>query len=663
MMNSKHSEAGRLRWVGGVIGALIILPILVIGVLIATFDANKYREDIARVLSEQIGRTVKLNGQMGASISSGGVVLTVADVVVGNPAWANRQDMAKIGSMEMHVMLAPLLKGEVQINKFVLAKTDIEFETSKAGKGNWEIDMKAVADSKAVKPAQQSAAASSAQSSPVKLAVAEVLVKESSFGFRNGKNGQLTSVTLNNLLINAAKDVTVDAKGKLATQEFAIHFKGGTLEQLTAGKEWPLALTATLASLGLEGTGKIDGSRKIITFEQITMNTPMGRLAGKLTINSTGPRPNITGALHSEKIVLPAGGSAAETAPNNTPQAAGASPPSSVQTKRLFSDQPFDVSVLRTADALLDLRIDQIVSGEMMLDQVATKLALDAGKLRLNPLSFVFAQNKFDANVTVDASIATPFISLALKSDHIDTNALLTKFGMNKVLLGKASFAMDVSGSGASPRAVASNLNGTASLEVGNGSVPPEGMRLFASNTLAKLLPGSEGLAQADLTCMSTKFAAKQGVMSTTGMLIESNLATVMGVGTINLGTESLNLMFKPQPKQKEAAQVASLPLKITGSLAQPNVSVEAVGAVKNIATNLLGLNIGNDGLQVPLVDTKVAGNPCTKALLNPVYAQPAQKSGLLTPQVDNAKKLLNDKVKGISDSLGKSLGIKLFGQ
>ena len=242
-------------------------------------------------------------------------------------------------------------------------------------------------------------------------------------------------------------------------------------------------------------------------------------------------------------------------------------------------------------------------------------------------------------------------LQLALKGQQMDLNPLLQAAGSLGVSLGKSDLDVDLSSRGDSAHGFASNLAGKMVVQTGKGTIPLQGFKLLSGNLLRALLPGAEAANDLSLTCGTFRFLAERGVLNSNGMLIESNLTTVVGAGSVDLGQESINLNFKPQPKDGALGKLAPS-VRVAGALAAPSVMIDAASAATNIAGQFLGANIpGTGGQQVPVVNPNAPGNPCTDALDHPVYATtnaaPTSAAGVAVEKGRNF----------VQEKLGKVLG------
>ncbi len=105
--------------------------IVVLGVLIATFNLNKYKPQIEKKVYEATGKELKINGNIGLSLSPFG--LSIKDIVVKNPKGFSNGDMLKLKRVAVSLQIVPLLNKQVKVNYIKLENMNILVEKSKKG--------------------------------------------------------------------------------------------------------------------------------------------------------------------------------------------------------------------------------------------------------------------------------------------------------------------------------------------------------------------------------------------------------------------------------------------------------------------------------------------------------------------------------------------------
>lgn len=128
----------RMRWWHVVLGitGLILLVVVVGGVLLSVQDVNKFKDLLARKVSEKTGRELTIAGNFDLSISFSPSI-TADNVTFENAAWGTRPEMLKLGHVEAKVALFPMLSGDIEIERLILEDMDLLAETNEDGVGNW----------------------------------------------------------------------------------------------------------------------------------------------------------------------------------------------------------------------------------------------------------------------------------------------------------------------------------------------------------------------------------------------------------------------------------------------------------------------------------------------------------------------------------------------
>src|SRR5882672_1701493 len=116
------------------LGGVLLLVVVVIAVLIATFDPNKYKSELARVVKEKTARTLSIDGKIALSFYPS------VGVAVGKTSLSERnsdRNFARIDEMKVSLALVPLLSKQVVVDRVTLSGLDVELVKDKGGKTNF----------------------------------------------------------------------------------------------------------------------------------------------------------------------------------------------------------------------------------------------------------------------------------------------------------------------------------------------------------------------------------------------------------------------------------------------------------------------------------------------------------------------------------------------
>ena len=120
-----------LKWLGGVIAALLILIVLAVVILPNIVDPNDYREKIGTLVKDNTGRDLTLEGNLELSvfpwlgIKTQGLRLSQPDGIAG--------DMISVDTAQLRLKLLPLLSKQVQVDTIILTKPQVSLITLSNG--------------------------------------------------------------------------------------------------------------------------------------------------------------------------------------------------------------------------------------------------------------------------------------------------------------------------------------------------------------------------------------------------------------------------------------------------------------------------------------------------------------------------------------------------
>ena len=119
-----------------IIAVLLLLVVLAAAAFIYTFDANKYKPEIASVAQSLTGRAVTIEGDADISIYPW-IGIKLNNVVIDNTTGFSKKTFARIGQFDININIVPLLQKRLDIGKLVLHDLTVDFETNLTGENNW----------------------------------------------------------------------------------------------------------------------------------------------------------------------------------------------------------------------------------------------------------------------------------------------------------------------------------------------------------------------------------------------------------------------------------------------------------------------------------------------------------------------------------------------
>ncbi len=623
------------------VAVIVLLGGLVI--YVDTMDASKYRHEIVKALSDKTGRAVKLSGPIDFSLGFSGLRVSVQDASLANPEGASRPTMASMGKFELGLGLWPLLQRQIYVQTLSIENADILLETAASGQRNW--DFKSAAPKPAGAPAARPKAAELAPEPRFNIDNVKIVNSQIAIRGANQKvnSFNVASMQLERKASGAVLIMTGDINGKPLTFDVKT-----SLINLFGKEPFSFDVAATFNDTHLNAQGRADVQGGAATLSSYELSAGGTKMSGALTATWSGPRPVIKGSLKSSRVNMAdfkAPDATQESDKENKASEKKESPPSA---KRLFGDNVLPFDALTALDADLDVEIGEMPMGEAVLSRIAAKLVLSGGNLSIAPLKALLGESAINAEIKVNASQAPARVAMGLLANSVDLKELQKLGSIPAFMLGRGGANIQLTGEGNTPHEIASTLGGIVVLTAEKGEIL-RGAAADISSSLATLFnPGGGNNA---LNCMAARFNVKNGVMTDNGILVDSVATTIAGNGTVNLASEMIAIILRAKTKLMDVGGVVPA-LQVSGDLASPSFSVDAVGTVKNVIGSLAAGNINVTSSAVPDIQPDPAGkNACIYTLDHPQNKPP---SSVLVPGAIN-----KEKVKDIGNQVIKGL----FGQ
>ncbi|MGB8402180.1 AsmA family protein [Bradyrhizobium sp.] len=256
-----------------------------------------------------------------------------------------------------------------------------------------------------------------------------------------------------------------------------------------------------------------------------------------------------------------------------------------------WSNASIDLNGLNYVDAQAKISAAELDIGDGRFAPAAIDAALAGGVLKAQLSNLGAYDGHANGDLTIDASTGNPAFALRADLTGVRALPLLRSVADFDKLDGKMQAKISVRSSGASQRAIMSNLAGTVFAVLQDGSVRGLNVaQMIRSLTASPLSGWQENKEQAtDLTQLSASFKIDKGQATTTDLNLVGPLVRMTGVGTIDLPTKQIG--FRVEPKlvmttegQGRAGDPVGLgiPVIIDGPWAEPRIYPDMQGILDN---------------------------------------------------------------------------------
>lgn len=566
---------------------------LVIAVLSA--DPNEYRGMIEDAVYAATGRAVTIGGvELELSLTP---TVVFEKVTLANAAWGSRAQMVAADRLEVQMALLPLLRGEFDPKRFVLRGADILLE-EKDGAQNWNFE-----------------GTSEAAGDGLTLSrLGRVAIEEATLSYRDAATGETETIAIERLTARQSEATApIEVEVASAVNGQAVRLSGtlGSLMLLQDNKPYPVELAGDVAGLATTVKGEIARPQEYSGYAfDLSVSGPSLAGLGAMTASDLPPGSPVrlsakaedaTGGIYLRDLSGQIGKSDLAGDVTVTPgsphwhiQADLTSsnvdlqdfilprPDGEARDPRLFSARPLPHKWIGKIDIDAKLAAQKVVRGDQALTAAQLEGSIAGGRLSLVDARFGYAGGTVMFKGSLDVTGAVPAWELQASARKLRAGDFLQEaLGLTLIGGGQADIEASMAASGVSARELAMTADGTVGLSVTGASINDDLMKLFLTDLEEALSFDGSGVR---LKCLTAVHAFKGGIGRSRQFVADTGAVVVVGQGGINLREESIAMRFEPSARELSLGALP-VPVDVTGPLADPNVSPDALGATANVAS------------------------------------------------------------------------------
>ena len=643
------------------VGAAAVILIL-LGVVFL-FPWDMLRSPINRYVSEQLGRRFEITQRLSVDVGRTTTV-RLDGLEFANPDWASEPYLIKAKAAEFDIRLWPLLLGRVDLPRVALFEPQVGLQIEPDGRRSWALSRdttktNATADIGTVtvdrgtlkyRAAQEGADITAQLSLAPEDAGLFPLRYQASGKWRNeaftasGRTGGVLALSRDvkksfPIEVNAQSDKTVlRAKGTVDNlQEFAglnatFDIQGRNLDEL-----YRLSRVVLPSTPPYKLRGQLSKQGLVWSASQMVGMLGKSDVSGDLRFDTSAAVPMLTGKIQSKVLdfedLLPVIGLPVKASPaavSSQPSAKN-QPSPSAGYKKVLPTATLDLVRLKAMHAdVIYSALDIRHAAQLPLDKGSIHVKLNQGILQLEPLVLGVAGGSLAGRITVDVNVVPAAFDTRFDLKGVALNQLFPTIETTKTGLGKISGQVALKGRGNSMAQMLGSASGDVAVLMGKGEISNillEFMGLDGGEIIKFFLRGDRNVG---LRCAAAAFDVKQGLMTSKVIVLDTTDTVINGSGQINLANETLDILLKPEPKDKSILSLRS-PLKIAGTFAAPTAGPDkaALGVRAGLA---IALGVVNPFLALlatiepgPGQDADctgalaIASNPKSKVAVKPV--------------------------------------------
>lgn len=580
-----------------------IAVVLVLGILfLGAVPASILRGVIVEKLQGASERDVAIGSVTRDSFFSYSPVITVHDLRVAQPRWAGDGDFIRLKSVSARLSVLDVLTGEVQPDRVRIDGLELALIRDENGRSNWDEDETDDRDEDGNGPA-----------------LTDLDVRQSRFSFTDHKRGLDLAGPIT---VDSEKGLRAEGKGTFLQTKASLSFTGGAITGIDPDADYPFEMALDSPALNLTAKGKMQGvlntglftaslSAQAPTLKNLDRVIEAGlfgtqpidlratvrhedkdwfvtkldgsigrsRLSGNADILKRDGRTKIDATIHATTLDF-----------DDLADDAGLARAAALTRRigpRVIPNTRINLSKMGPTDGQLDFTIDRLLSRrDTVFRSLKGTLSLDHKLIQISDLVIRLKSGRMTGGVQVDHRSGAPKFSTDLTLRGASISDLI---GNGDIVTATMRGRIKLSGSGDTVREALEKADGKAAMVASGGSV-----RATAAHVLGQNLSGAVGKiiddpkARVPLRCLVASFDAKNGVLTPAPLAVDTEISIGRGEGRIALDGETISLILRGGAKGKSALRIVD-PIKISGTLTAPNVSVAGLGKAEDAEKPSLG--------------------------------------------------------------------------
>ncbi|MBW2028220.1 MAG: AsmA family protein [Deltaproteobacteria bacterium] len=663
------------RWIGILLGGLVVLVILALVIIPRFIDIQDYKPRIEKKVAEATGRPFRLGGDMELSLFPWAGV-SLSDLHLGNPEGFKERDFLEIQSFEVRVKLIPLIFKDIQVKRFLLTGARVALERRGDGRTSWEglgrHEGEIGAGERREK--EEPSKAGPGKGLPIKaLAVGDFTIKDGTILWIDDVKGgrkEISDITLTLKDVSLERPFRLSFSAKMDGQPVSLEGVLGPLGREPGKGDFPLDLAMkALDKLDLRVKGKIvnpavapgidvdleiapfsprelaeslgtklplstadpgalksvslkaklKGGRGEISISEGTLVVDQSRLAFLLRAKEM-EKPNIAFDLNLDQIDLD------RYLPPNKEKKKGAGKGTEGRNRE-GKKKKVDYGPLRRLILDGTIYAGKLKVKDIRAEKIKLKIRGRNGVFRLDPLDLNLYGGAMNVVGKFNFQGKSPVSETTLHAEGIKAGAFLKDFIEKDIIEGTLKADLGIRMVGDDPERIKGSLNGKGNLLFKDGAVVGIDLAGMARNVKSAFGLGEQAAEKpkTDFTELTMPFTITDGVVKTSDTRLMGPLLRVLAKGRADLVKETLDFRVEPRfvGTLKGQGDIVdrkgiTVPVLVSGTFSRPTFRPDLRGVMEKELKKRLGpaeLLEGQGEQQAPLKELEEKAKGFLKGL------------------------------------------------
>ncbi|MCM5572346.1 AsmA family protein [Burkholderiaceae bacterium FT117] len=539
----------RARTLAIAAAATIGIALLALAIFVATFDANRYKPQLAELVRAHTGRTLSLEGDLALSLwpriglSTGPAALSGQD---------GRGESARIEGGTLAIPIRPLLSGRLQIEAIALRGLSVALDAAQPAQG-WRLEaaeLRAgpVADREPGQLELDGRLRSAASGADLALAIESGYLAELAAGrvaldgLKAGLEGAVAGLARVRAIIGGQARLDLNDRSAVA-ERLTIEASAPDGPKLALAGSGRASLAPESAELELKGTlddGTVAISARLDRFAPLSARWEL--TAGEVDLDRLSER-----FAAIERSAPPPAKPAPAAGPDRGAGAAGAAGgrPAPPPAGRPAAEPA--MPAIADVETRGKLKVGQLRVSGLTISELAGSAATGAGRIAVESLTGKLNGGALQARVAMAAAGHRLAGSLA----GVDAGSLVREASGRDALEGRGDLRFDLATRGFDADSALRDLGGTASFALRDGAVKGVDLDRLMGQVRAALegrLPVEGPTRAGDRTpfqSLTASFRIAGGVATSSDLDLQADWLRASGEGRVDLPARTLDWLVR----------------------------------------------------------------------------------------------------------------------
>jgi AsmA protein len=569
-----------------VLGSFVGLLVLAMAYLMLIMDPNDYKPEIISQVKLSSNRDLTIEGDISWRFFPN-VGFTIGHTQINSPEGFPSKPLLEFESAQIDLALLPLLNKRIEVGLISINELSLYIHTRKDGVSNLtqppsthEKDTKTnaaeVAETQSSTPSINDLAIDGIQVNNANIVI-ENLAEQSeqsltavNFELGSFELEKAVSLTFSALINTGDISAEINSSGQIMIDQQLQKFD--LINLITTISAKGEALPKNSMDIVSTVNGYFDSANQVVNFDTLDLSLLDIDINGKFKASLAGI-PNLEYDVNISDIDLDKILEGTE---------------SSTEVKNAEESQAIDLTWMKSFNAKGLLTIKSVKANNLTVSNIRFPMELKNSLMQLNPINAELYEGALLANIVLNAKNTVPAFSFKSTLKDVQALPLVKDLMAKEVISGTANMQININGYGLEQLSLRKNTKGSGEFAFSDGAIHGVNVAELIRNGYAKIKGHSieitEQSDQTDFASFTGSFNLADGIISNQDLSLLSPLLRISGDGTANIIDESVNYKLKTSivgslegqgGKPIKDLKNLTIPLKIKGSMAEPDISID----------------------------------------------------------------------------------------